>query len=70
MTYRDRLIDVKQVAEIFGIAVPTVWSWHRKKEGFPQKIEVSSQCTRWSLNEVTAYLTQLMSQRECGLKCG
>lgn len=50
-----RLLTVREVAEIAGIGVPTVWKWVAART-FPEPIKLSSHATRWRSDEVMAWI--------------
>ena len=49
---------VKQVADILGSAVSTVWQFAKNSEetGFPRPIKLSDNITVWDLDEVYAFV--------------
>lgn len=50
-----KYLSDKQVAERYGVTVPTVWRWHKSDPKFPRAIKLSSGTTRWNLSEVEAW---------------
>lgn len=50
MTY----LTVKQLAARFSVSVPSIWRWTRETD-FPKPIKLTSNCTRWKLEDVEAW---------------
>jgi predicted DNA-binding transcriptional regulator AlpA len=44
-----------QLADRFGVTVPTVWRWHAKDPTFPRAVKLSTGTTRWKLSEIEAW---------------
>lgn len=42
----------KQVAELLGVSVSTLWRWERTKTGFPRGRRYSAQCVRWTPQQI------------------
>lgn len=60
LTQFDRLpdsayINVKVVARLYGISVPSCWR-HCKAQKMPPPIKISEGCTRWSVKSIRADL--------------
>lgn len=55
-----KLLTRKQVAEMFGITLPTVWDWTKKNILTAYKI---GNKVYYKLNEVEAALTQISGER-------
>lgn len=47
-------IRPKEVAELLGISVPTVWRWVKRPD-FPPPIRMSSRVTCWTVGEILAW---------------
>ena len=45
----QRYLNVKQVAERYGVDPSTVWRWRREKPDFPEPHKFGPQTLRWSL---------------------
>ena len=58
-----RLLTVREVAEIVGIGVPTVWKWVAART-FPAPIRLSSRATRWRNDEVMGWVESRPRTRE------
>ncbi len=54
-----KYISVRDVAERYGVAVPTVWLWTKQKD-LPSPYKIGKNTTRWSLAE----LEEIDSKRE------
>lgn len=50
-----KYLSDKQVAERYGVTVPTVWRWHKSDPAFPRAIKLSTGTTRWKLSEIEAW---------------
>ena len=53
-----RLLDVRQVAEILGIAVRTVWRLSAAGE-LPPPVRIGVRIVRWRLSDIEQYLENL-----------
>ncbi len=47
-----KYITDKEVAERYGVSVPTIWRWVKTIEGFPQPVKLTTGTTRWSLSDL------------------
>jgi len=54
-TEQTKLLRVKQVSEITGIAVSTIWKYVRLNE-FPKPFKLSMRVTVWDSNEVNEWI--------------
>ena len=52
---QTKLLRVKQVSELTGIAVSTIWKYVKLQQ-FPQPFKLSMRCTVWDSNEVDAWI--------------
>ena len=52
MAARQIFLSDRQLGERYGVDRLTIWRWHRTDPTFPRAIRLSSNCTRWSLEEV------------------
>ena len=50
-----QLLDVRQVAELLCISVPTVWRYV-KQERIPQPVRISASVIRWRLRDIERFL--------------
>lgn len=48
-----RSVRPKEVAEILGVGIATVWRW-AKREDFPRAVKCGS-CTSWTVGEIVAW---------------
>ena len=55
-----KLLRVKQVSELTGIAVSTIWKYV-KLEQFPQPFKLSIRVTVWDSLEVQAWIDEQIS---------
>lgn len=42
----------KQVADILGIGIATVWRWTKTRQDFPKPRRLSARCTVFDLQEI------------------
>jgi prophage regulatory protein len=47
-------LTATQVAQRYGVSVPTVWTWAREKR-IPQPHKLAENTTRWRLSELDAH---------------
>lgn len=52
----------KQVAEILGIGIATVWRWAKTREDFPKPRHLSARCTVFDLQEIIEWRDAQMVQ--------
>jgi prophage regulatory protein len=53
-------LNATQVAERYGVSIPTVWTWARAKDGrLPQPHKLAENTTRWRLSELEAHDDEL-----------
>jgi len=54
-----KYLSVKQVAERFGVSVPTHWNWSGdgpySVDSFPEPVKLGPQITRWRLDQVETW---------------
>lgn len=60
VTQFGRLLNVKEVAAMFGIAQRTVWQM-AVSETIPQPIHLSPRVVRWRLIDLEAHIRKLAS---------
>lgn len=48
-------VDVKVVAAIFGVSIPTIWRWASQKK-ITAPVKVGIQSTRWNVGLLRAHL--------------
>ncbi len=53
-----RLLDVREVAQILGIAVRTVWRLSATGE-LPAPVRIGARIVRWRLSDIEQYLEAL-----------
>ena len=57
-------LTATQVAERYGVSIPTVWTWARAKDGrLPQPHKLAENTTRWRLSELEAHDDELAERR-------
>ena len=61
-TLPTKLLSVKQVSEITGIAVSTIWKYV-KLEQFPKPFKLSMRCTRWTSDEIDEWIVAQLSRK-------
>jgi predicted DNA-binding transcriptional regulator AlpA len=52
----NEFLSVQEVAVFLNVSVATVWSWCKSLDGFPQPIKFGPRTTRWSLQELLAFV--------------
>ncbi len=50
-----KLLRVKQVSELTGLGISTIWKYHKLKQ-FPQSFKLSMRVTVWDSNEVNEWI--------------
>lgn len=50
-----KYVTDKNVAERYGVTVPTIWRWAKSVEGSPQPVKLTGGTTRWRLDELEAW---------------
>ncbi len=50
-----KYVNIKQVAERYGVDTSTVWRWRKAKPEFPQPHRFGPQTLRWSLADLDTY---------------
>ena len=50
-----QLLDVRQVAELLAISVPTTWRYV-KQEKIPRPIRISASVIRWRLRDIERFI--------------
>lgn len=51
-----KFLRAKEVAELMGLSVPTVWRLHRLNPAFPRCFKFSHKITVWDANEVIEFV--------------
>jgi prophage regulatory protein len=51
----DKYIRVKEVAQLLGLGVSTVWLWARQQK-LPQPKRLSNRVTVWRLSEIQDFI--------------
>ena len=51
----QEFIDVKRVAQMLGMSVPTVWR-HTHKGTMPKPIKLTAGVTRWRLSDIRDWI--------------
>ena len=59
----DKFLDVRAVAETFGVSRATVWRWVAKNQ-FPRPVRLSPGTTRWSAAEIEKLIAFRRAQQE------
>lgn len=55
-TGEQQYLTVKQVANYFGVSVPTIWRWVQPgTSNFPNPVRMSQGVTRWRIQDLRAY---------------
>lgn len=62
-----QLLTVKQVAELTGMGVSTIWL-NSRKGTFPQGIKVSQRCTRWKAQDIHSFIEQISQKQTPEIK--
>lgn len=61
-TSGDRLVSVRDTAQMLGCSVATVWR-KTTEEDFPQPVKIGGM-TRWSTTEIHNYIENAKASRE------
>ena len=59
-----RALRVRQVANILGIGVSSVWRLAKTEPDFPKPFSLSPRVTVWALEEVVGYIEIKRTQRD------
>lgn len=62
MNSTARAIRPKQVADILGIGIATVWRWAKTREDFPKARHLSARCTVFDLQEIIQWRDAQVAQ--------
>lgn len=62
MNSTARAIRPKQVAEILGIGLATVWYWAKTREDFPKARYLSARCTVFDVQEIIQWRDAQVAQ--------
>lgn len=50
-----KYLSDRQLAERYGVTVPTVWRWHKADASFPRAVKLSTGTTRWRLEQIEVW---------------
>lgn len=50
-----RFLRVREVADLLGIGVSTIWRWLKRNPDFPRPVHLSNGSTRWRVADLEAY---------------
>lgn len=51
----ESYLSVKEVADRYGLSVPTIWRYLKSNESFPKPYKLKGGPTRWRLGDLRAY---------------
>jgi|GEM_PF-2923230 len=54
--FKDRIIRPKELSQITGLSLTTIWRLDRDEPSFPKKIRLSKGCTGYHLSTVYEWL--------------
>lgn len=56
-------LDVRAVADRFGVTIATIWAWAReRKEAFPSPVRLTAGTSRWRLSDLEAWEADRQAQ--------
>jgi len=60
----ERLLRVREVADMIGVGVTTVWEWSRSGR-LPKPFRLSARLTVWKESEIQRFIAELTREGAC-----